>query len=242
MKKITLAPVLALVSVLPATSMAAVTGNIGYVSDYVFRGIYQTDSSAFAGVDYAGDSGFYAGTWWADVGAGTETDLYAGWSGGSDNVTFKVGYTAYRYLDDFDGDYDEVNLGLYAGIFALDVAVGQYDGDKFHSGDPISGGNQDYVFTSVTLTPKMGPYYKLGIWTGDYNDNILPNLKTNFTDGDGMYAEIGYSYTMEDQGVVLSVALDWSSDLIVSPFSNASGEIPDYELTFGIKKNFEMKK
>jgi hypothetical protein len=240
--------VLAAGAATPAISMAGVTGNIGYVSDYVFRGIYQTDSSAFAGVDYASDGGFYAGTWWADVGAGTETDLYFGYNGGSDSVKYKIGYTAYRYLDDFDGDYDEVNLGLYAGIFALDVAVGQYDGDKFHLGDPVSGGNQDYVFTSVTLTPKKGPYYKLGMWSGDYNDHILPNIKTDnlrtaaVEDGDGIYLELGYAYTMEEQGVVLSVALDYSPDLIVSPVPNASFEFPNYELTFGIKKNFEPKK
>jgi hypothetical protein len=234
--------VLAAGAALPAVSMAGVTGNIGYVSDYVFRGIYQTDSSAFAGVDYASDGGFYAGTWWADVGVGTETDLYFGYNGGNDNVKYKIGYTAYRYLDDFDGDYDEVNLGLYAGIFALDVAVGQYDGDKFNLGDPVRGGDQDYVFTSITLSPKVGPYYKLGVWTGDFNDNILPNPKTNFTDGDGAYLELGYAYTMEDHGVVLSAALDYSKDLIVGPFSNGSGELPNYQLTFGIKKNFEPKK
>ncbi|HZF27975.1 MAG TPA: TorF family putative porin [Gammaproteobacteria bacterium] len=250
MMKRTLVPalVLAVGAATPAISMAGVTGNIGYVSDYVFRGIYQTDSSAFAGVDYASDSGFYAGTWWADVGAGTETDLYFGYNGGSDSVKYKIGYTGYRYLDDFDGDYDEINLGLYAGIFALDIAVGQYDGDKFHLGDPVSGGNQDYVFTSVTLSPKKGPYYKLGMWSGDYNDHILPNIKTDdprtaaIEDGDGIYLELGYAYTMEEQGVVLSVALDYSPDLTVSPFLNASAEAPNYELTFGIKKNFEPKK
>jgi hypothetical protein len=226
----------------PAVSQAGVSGNIGYVSDYIFRGIYQTDSSAYAGVDYASDGGFYAGTWWADVGQGTETDLYAGWQGGSDSVKFKVGYTGYRYLDDFDGDYDEINLGLYAGIFALDVAVGTYDGDKFHAGDPVAGGDQDYVFTSLTLTPKKGPYYKLGVWTGDYNDHILPNAKTNFTDGDGMYVELGYTYTFAEQGISLSAALDYSRDLLVSPFTNATGEAPNYALTFGIKKTFEPKK
>jgi hypothetical protein len=47
---------------------------------------------------------------------------------------------------------------------------------------------------------------------------------------------------MEDHGVVLSAALDYSKDLLVSPFSNATGELPNYQLTFGIKKSFEPKK
>src|SRR4051812_22157084 len=122
MKKTTLVPALIVAAAgIPATSMAGVTGNIGFSTDYVYRGIQQAESSAYAGADYAGDNGFYAGTWLADVGAGTETDLYFGYSGGNDKLKYKVGYTAYRYLDDFDGNYDEVNLGLYAGIFSFDV-------------------------------------------------------------------------------------------------------------------------
>ena len=249
MMKRTLVPalVLAAAAATPAISKADISGNVGYNSDYVFRGIFQAESSAFAGFDYTAGP-FYAGTWWADVGAGTETDLYAGFNLGNDKVKFKVGYTGYRYLDDFDGDYDELNLGLYLGILAIDVAAGQYDGDKFHKGDPVSGGNQDYIFTSVTLSPKKGPYYKVGLWSGDFNDHILPNVKTDnpltaaVEDGNGLYYEIGYSYTLEDAGVVFGAALDYSSDLIVSPFANASGEVPDYILTFSIKKNLAPKK
>lgn len=121
MKKTALLSVSALAlgtAAFPATSHAGATGNIGFVTDYIFRGIFQSASSAYAGADYSGDHGVYVGTWWADVNQGTETDIYAGWMGGSDKVKFKVGYTGYRYLDDFDGNYDEINLGLYAGIFS----------------------------------------------------------------------------------------------------------------------------
>lgn len=238
MKKNVLVPALVFAAVAaPATSMADVTGNIGYVSDYVFRGIYQTDSSAYAGVDWSGEKGMYVGTWWADVGTGTETDIYFGWTGGSDDVKYKIGYTGYRYLDKFDADYDEVNLGLYAGIFALDIAAGNYDGNLFAPGS----GNQNYVFTSLTFTPKMGPYYKIGQWSGDYKNHVLSTAKK--ANPDGSYLEVGYSYTFEDQGIVLSAALDYSPSLVVSPIpSGANGKLPDYEITFGIKKNFEMKK
>jgi uncharacterized protein (TIGR02001 family) len=207
MNKITLVSALALASAaaLPATSMAEVTGNIGFTTDYVYRGVQQATSSAFAGADYVGESGFYLGTWWADVGVGNETDLYFGWSGGSDTVTFKVGYTAYRYLDDFDGDYDEVNLGLYAGIFSLDVAIGEYDASTLWG-----LGDTDYLFTSVTLAPEKGPYYKLGIWSGDIVDDIFPSPNaagpvglTRTGDDSGSYVEIGYTHSLEEQGIDL---------------------------------------
>jgi Bacterial protein of unknown function (Gcw_chp) len=213
----------------PTTSQAQVSGNIGWVSDYVFRGIYQADSSAYVGFDYAGDSGFYAGTWWADVGLGTETDIYAGWQGGSDSLQFKAGYTGYRYLDDFDGDYDEINLGLYAGIFSLDIAIGNYS--------PLTGSDSDYVFTSVTLAPEKGPYYKYGVFSGDFKDDVLPGL-TKDGGSSGDYFEIGYGWSFEDQGIDLSAALTYSSNLPVGGIGNPA----DYILTFGIKKNFEMSK
>ena len=218
---------------IPATSFAGTTGNIGFVTDYIFRGILQSPSSAYAGADWSGDNGVYVGTWWADVNQGTETDIYAGWMGGSDNVKFKIGYTGYRYFDDFDGDYDEVNLGLYAGIFALDVAVGTYDGDKFYAGDPVRGGNQDYIFTSVTLTPKSGPYYKLGLWSGDYKDNIIAYKATS---KDAYYVEIGYDYKMEEQGIDMTVAFTYAPEMFLAPSTG------DYAIVFGIKKTFEKKK
>jgi hypothetical protein len=240
MKKIVLIPslVLATAAVIPVVSMAEVTGNIGFSSDYVFRGVQQASSSAYAGADYVGESGFYLGTWWADVGVGNETDIYFGWSGGTDTVTYKIGYTAYRYLDDFDGDYDEINLGLAAGIFALDIAVGQYDTNVLWG-----LGDQDYLFTSVTLSPEKGPYYKLGIWGGDITDTVFPTpngggnpgLTRTGSDG-GEYLEVGYTYSLEDAGVDLSAALIYSDDLPVN--SSLTG---DYTLTFGIKKSFSME-
>jgi len=219
---------------IPATSFADTTGNIGFVTDYIFRGILQAPSSGYAGADWSGEKGLYAGTWWADVNQGTETDWYGGWTGGGDNVKFKIGATLYRYYDDFDGNYDEVNLGLYAGIFALDVAVGQYDSDFSNSN--YSGANigtQDYIFTSVTITPKTGPYYKVGFWSGDYKDKIIAYKDTS---RDAYYAEIGYDYKLEEQGIDLTVAFTYAPDMVVNEGSG------DYNIVFGIKKTFQKKK
>src|SRR5688572_4811870 len=146
MKIKNLVPALALsAAVVPATSMADVAANAGWVSEYIFRGIYQEDSSAYAGVDFTTDSGFYLGTWGADVGTGLETDVYFGFAGG-ENFTYKIGYTGYYYTDDFDDSYNEVNLGIGYGIFALDVAIGEWDG---------FGTSTDYDFTSITISPEV---------------------------------------------------------------------------------------
>jgi uncharacterized protein (TIGR02001 family) len=230
MKIKTLIPALILSAALvPAAAMAEVSANIGWASEYIFRGVFQEDSSAYAGIDYANDSGFYLGAWGADVGLGNEIDYYLGYSAGNDDFTWKVGYTLYTYTDDFDGDYGEVNLGIGAGIFAADLAIGEYD--------PLAGGPSiDYNFLSVTLSPEKGPYYKLGLWGDDFEDRVLfPNAKTFPSGGDGDYLEIGYVHSMEDSGVDLSIAWTYSSDLIVN-----EGATGDYALVFGIKKSFAI--
>jgi hypothetical protein len=216
-------------ALVPATSMAEVSANIGLVSEYVFRGVFQEESSAFAGIDYVHDSGFYLGAWGADVGIGNEIDYYFGYSGGED-FTYKIGYTLYTYTSDsfptdfFDDTYGEINLGIGYGIFALDHAIGEWDGAPL-------GRSLDYTFTSITITPEKGPYFKLGMWGDDYEDQWqFPNLKTP-AGGDGDYLEIGYVYTMEEPAVDLSVAWIHSSDLVVT-----EGSTGDFALVFGIKK------
>jgi hypothetical protein len=219
MKIKNLVPALALsAAAVPATSMADVSANAGWVSEYIFRGIFQESSSAYAGVDFTTDSGFYLGTWGADVGTGLETDLYFGFAGG-DNFTYKIGYTGYYYTDDFDDTYNEVNLGIGYGIFALDVAIGEYDN--------FGNGALDYTFTSVTIAPEKGPYYKSGSFGDDF---------------DGDYLELGYTYSMEDDGIDLSIAAVFSDDLPVSDSldDGFGGESGEWALTFGIKKTIAI--
>ena len=55
------------------------TGNVGFVSDYVFRGISQTQNhpAIQGGFDYNHASGFYVGTWASNVGWVTRSDYSA---------------------------------------------------------------------------------------------------------------------------------------------------------------------
>ena len=62
-----------------AAHAEGVSYNIGFASEYYYRGILQKDSVASAGADYE-NSGFYIGTWAADVGDGMEIDGYFGYA------------------------------------------------------------------------------------------------------------------------------------------------------------------
>ncbi len=201
----------------PAVSMAEVSANIGFVTDYIFRGVYQAPSSAYAGIDYENDNGFYIGTWGADVDNGIETDLYFGYGDNVGDLSWGVGFTGYYYSDDYDQTYTEVNLGVGYGIFSLDVAVGDYD-----NLDPL--GPDKYTFTSITLEVPNGPYFTYGSWGDDF---------------DGDYLEIGYGFDF--MSLDLSIALIYSDDA-GAPGSiiglSPSNSLAETALVFGITKSF----
>ena len=117
MNKLTQIAVGALFSVSALMSSTAVAEgdvsfNVGYASEYYYRGILQKNSSASAGADYE-NGGFYVGTWAADVGDGLEVDLYAGYGFETEaGFSASVGFTGYYYTGECDDTYEEFNLSL----------------------------------------------------------------------------------------------------------------------------------
>lgn len=200
-------------SLAPAVSMAEWSGNVGYVSDYIFRGIFQEDSSASAGLDYEADNGLYIGTWAADVGDGLETDLYFGYSGSAGDFGYSVGFTGYYYTDDWDDTYEEINLGISYGGFSLDFASGEWDG---------FGTPSDYTFTSIGYAFENGLYLS----AGSFGDQA-----------DGDYYEIGYGFSWQE--IDFSVAVISSNDLALTDPNDTDGPA-DYALVFGITKGISF--
>ncbi|MEX2126581.1 MAG: TorF family putative porin [Woeseia sp.] len=152
---------------------ADLSANIGWASDYFYRGILQAPSSASAGIDFE-KNGFYAGSWAADVNDGLEVDGYFGYANESGGISYSVGFTGYYYTGDFDDTYQEVNLGAGYGFATVDVAVGEYD----NFGGPV----QDYTYYSLTIANK-GFYAKLGGFAQDF---------------DGEYIELGYGTSIAE--------------------------------------------
>ncbi|MDP2834246.1 MAG: TorF family putative porin [Pseudomonadota bacterium] len=100
-----------------------VTANVGVTTDYIFRGISQTQHkpALSGGVDYSHSSGLYAGTWLSNQGwvatGGTnalndggyksnsslEVDLYGGYKGNLADFGYDVGLITYYYPGDRSG-------------------------------------------------------------------------------------------------------------------------------------------
>ena len=169
-------------------AQADVSANLGFASDYYYRGIFQAPNSASAGLDFE-KSGFYAGTWAADVKDGLEVDGYFGHGGELGDIGYSVGYTGYFYTGDFDDTYQELNLGASYGLVSLDVAVGQYDN--------FDGPTLDYAYYSITVE-KEGFYGKYAGFSQDFG---------------GEYFEAGFSTTVADIDVGIA-AIFANKDLV----------------------------
>lgn len=119
MKKLVHALVLTGLVGVPTFAMAeepasphTLSGNITLTSDYVFRGVSQTQNGPAiqGGFDYAHASGLYAGTWasnvaWVKEGgfkddSSMEIDLYGGYKGSMGDVGYDVGVIGYFYPGD----------------------------------------------------------------------------------------------------------------------------------------------
>lgn len=149
------------------------SANLGFASDYYYRGIFQAGSSPSGGVDYE-EGGFYAGVWAADVKDGLEVDGYFGYGGEVNDFGYSIGYTGYFYTGDFDDTYQEINLGGSYGFVTLDYAIGEYDN--------FSSPKADYGYYALTVE-RNGFFGKYAGFTQDF---------------DGEYFEVGYGTTVAD--------------------------------------------
>ena len=119
------APVFAEEAAAPA-SPHTVTGNVTLASNYIFRGISQSQNKPAiqGGFDYSHASGLYAGTWASNVdwvltkdNNSLEWDFYAGYRGGfADDFTYDVGVLKYYYPGESLGGATPDTVEVYAAI------------------------------------------------------------------------------------------------------------------------------
>ena len=162
MKKHLLALACASVVATPTIALAELSANIGVTSNYIWRGLTQTDNKPAiqGGVDYAHESGFYLGTWASNVdfdSASTELDLYAGFAGEAGVIGYDVGVIRYIYPgtdDDDDFDFTELYASIGYEFFEAGIAY-----------DPSNKNTYFYGSASVDVAED----WSLGLTVGRYN-------------------------------------------------------------------------
>ena len=151
------------------------TGNFGVFSQYIFRGMTQTNGrpAAQGGFDYAHESGFYVGSWMSNISWPKEnSSLHGGGQGGTNRIlgTYESGGSLEM---DFYGGYK----WSLPNDFGIDVGTLYY----YYPG----GTSADYNALARTVVTTFGGAPKLDTWEV-------------YTAGTWKWASIKYSYSVLD--------------------------------------------
>ena len=111
-----------------AAGAAELSGNVTFGSDYVYRGISQTDEEPTiqGGFDAVSDSGLYAGVWASNVAfdGSIEIDYYVGFSQETEVFTYDIGFIHYNYPNQPQGQPDSNFSEVYGSITVRGFTAG----------------------------------------------------------------------------------------------------------------------
>ncbi len=163
MKKSLIAAAVAMSALFAGSAMAEgdVSFNVGATTNYMFRGVSQTnnDGAIQGGVDYTNGT-FYMGAWGSNVDfnsdATTELDLYFGLRPTVGNFSFDVGVVHYFYPQETDINATELKTAVSHPMGAGEIGAAMYLDAKTLE-DPYVE-----IFAAYPLTEKFSVSGTLG--------------------------------------------------------------------------------
>jgi uncharacterized protein (TIGR02001 family) len=230
---------LALLTTLALATLPAQAADFSFspavVSDYDFRGMSLSarEPALQLSFDVAADNGFYGYVWVTNTDIGvpgidTEVDLAAGWSGGTDALTWDGGVAVYTYVNGSEFLYPEVWLGLTKGI-SDSVSL---DGKLWYAWD-YAGVEQSAIYLETNATISL-PWGGLDLalhvghssgryWDANYGGSYFDyafgvarslgrmDVAVTYVDGSDLPDTPGSDVNSTDPKVVLSLstALPW---------------------------------
>ncbi|ALS98571.1 TorF family putative porin [Lacimicrobium alkaliphilum] len=161
------------------------SSTVTLASDYLFNGVSQTDEKPAlqASLDWAGDSGWYAGAWASNVDFGDDTnlevDLYAGfYQDINDNVGLDLGVAQYTY---HGASYSDE--GNYAEAYML-WAIGNTELNFWYAWDYFGTGAGHYI---VMLNHTIPITDDLSLLLGVDRSTSTDSDKFQWEEGDDSY-------------------------------------------------------
>ena len=188
-----------------AASPVTVSGSVGIVSDYRFRGVSLSggDVAIQGGITASHESGFYVGTWGSSLDDGDtgiygdmELDLFGGWSGAlTSGLNLDVGMLYYAYPtndDGFDAEYFEPYATISSDIGPVTAKLGVNYAWKQ---DSLGGEDNLYIHTELS-SGIPGTPLSVNAHLG-YTDGVLaPPYLAGTDDDSGLDWSIGASATV----------------------------------------------
>jgi uncharacterized protein (TIGR02001 family) len=196
-----------------------VSFNVGVASDYVYRGVSQTDEGAqlFGGADFSSGI-FYAGAWASNVdfgdGTDAEYDFYAGVKPTAGPVSLDLGVIYYGYLNDPTGsDYAFWEVKAAASVPAGPATLGA----AVYYSPEFFGGIGDATYVEVNGSVSPAEKWTLSAALGNQSFDI---------GGDYSTWNVGVGYAFNDT---------ISADLRYHDNDLACGTICDSRVTLSLK-------
>jgi len=242
MKKQLLGAAVAAVLASPIPVFAGVTGNVGVVSQYIFRGGIENENAAVqGGVDASLPADFYVGYWGSSLGDGTyannafENDIYAGWAKEFGPVKLDVGALYYLYSQRTYGS------GATGDVLEpyVKVSVGPVTWNVHYFSDDTSWGNKGDIYTSLSASHTFGNKITVGavagfnLWADDDAGNTYASYTTT-EDSTFRHLDLSASAPITDK-------LAMSVTYIVGGTDRSGADI-DNKVVFGFKYNFDVVK
>jgi uncharacterized protein (TIGR02001 family) len=225
-------------------TLAEISGNVTMATDYVFRGVSQTDNQIAiqGGFDYAHDSGLYVGTWASNVDSSffdngrdpqIELDLYGGYGGELANgFGYDLGYIRYEYPSATNVDTNEFYIGgSYAGFSA---SVNYSDELQFILSDQ-SAWYWKAAYETTLPWYEIGFSAHLGYSTGDAFD-VGPSDVNDSGLGDS-YTDWSIGVSKSVYGVDLGLTYTDLTDIEFSDGSECNSDWCDSKIVFSISKS-----
>ena len=198
----------------------SLSANASVANNYIWRGLTQTmnEPAVSGGIDYASDSGFYAGTWASNVKYGAadnfsyEHDVYFGYAGESGDISYDVGYLYYNYDENAGYDFGEVYGSIGYGSFSATLSV-------LANAEPDEGPGEDFGFGQATYLSldygiAMESGTEIGLHLGHHQGDFAESFN-GVTD-----AYIDYGVTIAKDGFAFMISgtdLDDNDDFANTP-------------------------
>ena len=190
-----------------SAAVAEVTANAGIYSNYIWRGVTQTNDQAAGqgGIDWSGGPGFYAGTWVSNVDfsgddgsgfagdTGYEMDVYGGWAGEAGSFGWDLGVITYQYPVSPSVNFTE----LYAaGSIAGFTAAAYFTVDKASGITSTAGDDDLYLYGAYDFTAKDIDY---SIYIGNYS--IDADSNADYTHYGASIGKGGFSFAVDKNDI-----------------------------------------
>ena len=197
------------------------SGTVTAVSDYDFRGVSLSakDPALQGSIDFASDSGFYAGAWASnlDYGPGVDgeikLDLYLGWAGETaGGLGWDAGIVWYTYPDSSSSQTESKILD-YPEIYAA-ISHGPFEFKQWYTND-YGGGEQDALYSEVNASFELPSGFTLNLHGGyNYGEYFNDNWTEFFDFSAGVGYTVGhFDMELKITGTDLSGSDEIKSDL-----------------------------